>query len=87
VVNTHGRNNPTISIKQEDAGNHIELPFDEEVSSPAPQEEFRQDIDNENPRADSPEPHNEILRDNPAELDQPDQQNPLRDGPGEDDLL
>ncbi|KIJ91551.1 hypothetical protein K443DRAFT_14299 [Laccaria amethystina LaAM-08-1] len=50
-----------ISVKQEDAGNDIELPFDEEEQTPAPQEEFRQDIDNENPRADLPEPHNENL--------------------------
>ena len=32
-----------------------------------------------------PEPHNENHGDNPAELDQPDRQNPLRNG--EDDLL
>ena len=52
----------------------------------APQEEFRQDTDHENPGADL-EPHDEILGDNPAELDQPDEQNALRDSPNEDDLL
>jgi hypothetical protein len=55
--------------------------------TPTPQEEFQQDIENENPRANSPEPHNEILGDNPTELDQPDKQNPLRDFPSEDGLL
>jgi len=37
-------------------------------------------------RADS-EPQDEILGDNASELDQPDEQNPLRDSPNEDDLL
>ena len=56
--------------------------------TPAPQEEFRQDIENENlGLADSLESHNEILGDNPGQIGQPDEQNPLRDGPSEDDLL
>lgn len=54
----------------------------------APREEFRQDIENEpeNPRADS-EPHrdDEILGDNL--LDQPEEQDTLRNSLNEDDLL